>query len=86
MLLRSLTPTMALESPVFILEWDFEPAELPTACLEQQSNAYGNKQKREEVTTAAGTSIEAALYVILKFEEVTQELNFDIRPEIFSNF
>jgi hypothetical protein len=46
--------------------------------------AVSKKEKYQQLV--ALYCIEAALYVIREFEEMNEELNFGIGPELFSNF
>jgi hypothetical protein len=69
-LIRSLTPTVALRPPSLTLEWGFEAAALPNTVPLEQNCADGSKQKIEVSMADDGSSIEAVLYAVGKFEEI----------------
>jgi hypothetical protein len=75
---------MAFRPPGFILERNFEPAELPIVHLEQ--NYVDDSKQKREVPTAHGTSIEVAKYVMGEFEEIAEVIYFDTGPELFLTF
>jgi hypothetical protein len=52
------------------LEWGFEAAALPNTVPLEQNCADGSKQKIEVSMADVGSSIEAVLYAVGKFEEI----------------
>jgi hypothetical protein len=75
---------MAQCKPIFSLKSGYDPKDLILVKL-QQTYADGRTVERD-VPTMNGVSIEAALYCIREFQEITLTLNFDTGPELFDNF
>jgi hypothetical protein len=46
----------------------------------------GGRTIKRNVPTMDGVSIEATLYCIREFQEISLALNFDTGPELFNNF
>jgi hypothetical protein len=73
---------MAFRAPAFTFKRDFDPTELPMVRLEQ--NYEDGSEQKWEVPTADGSSIEATLYVICEFNEITTELQSYTPLELFN--
>jgi hypothetical protein len=72
---------MAFRAPAFTFIRDFDPTD-PMVRLEQ--NYEDSSGQKWEVPTADGSSIEASLYVICEFNEITTELQFHTPLELFN--